>query len=312
MNILLPGQYPRSEHLIAATRAFDRHKISLQDLEAAQEQDVKNFYRLQQNVPYLATGLFAWQDLMRPLPAILSDTNTGSLMRFFETNTFWRQLEGTSNTSVIEEKIDQWISDYFLCPDIFPDDTPIIFNLPFLYLFDSFSQGFSLPQISIILEKIALRLLDLPNKMLCFHEPTLGWKVLSQEERDLGTALLRSIKAQTAAPLLLRSTTYNIESELPYLYSLPLDGIGIDFYANPFDVCMSTFPKDKLLLAGIINTDSTLIEAVAPVNGFLNKLQQYLPPEQIYITPSGLAELLPREIMDQKVNHFQEIIAWLK
>lgn len=312
MNILLPGQYPRSESLIAATRAYDRHKISLQDLEAAQQNDIKNFYRLQQHVPYLATGLFAWQDLMRPFSEILSETSAGALMRFFETNTFWRQIEGKSNTVLEEDKIEQWINSYFLCPDIFPDDTPILFNLPFLYLFESFSQGFSLPQISALLEKVALRLLAMPNKMLCFYEPTLGWRELSQEEQNLGAALLQSIKAQTAAPILLRSTTYCIEPVLPFLYSLPVDGIGMDFYANSIEACLPTFPKDKYLLAGAINTDSTLIESIAPINVFLAKLQQYLPPEQIYITPSGMSELLPREIMDQKVNHFQEIIAWLK
>lgn len=312
MNILLPGQYPRSENLIAATRAFDRHKISLQDLQAAQQNDVKNFYRLQQNMPYLATGLFHWQDLMRPFTTILRETTTGALMRFFETNTFWRELEGTTNTDLDEENIEQWINEYFLCPDIFPDDTPILFNLPFLYLFESYSQGFSLQKISLLLEKIALKLLALPNKMLCFYEPTLGWRKLSQEEKELGAALLQKIKAQTAAPVVLRSTTYCIESELPFLYSLPLDGIGIDFYANSLEACLPTFPKDKFLLAGAINTDSTLIESIAPINAFLNQLQRYLPPEQIYITPSGLAELLPRDIMDQKVNHFQEIIAWLR
>ena len=311
MNILLPGQYPRSEALIAATRNYDRKRLSLDDLEQVYREDLHLFKEVQKGFPYLSPGLSHWQDLMRPFTEILTHTRAGTLTRFYETNTFWRMLEGSEETQIDESKLEDWVETYFLGQGAFSSEDPLVFTLPFLFVFKDFSRGISYERIAGILERIASRLLALPNKLLCFMEPIFGWRQLSEEERTLGRILLERLKAKAPSQIFLCSYFFSIEQDLDYLYSLPVDGLGIDFYNNSVAAVLPNFPKDKILLAGIINTESTLIESKKNIDEFVQMLSAYLPEQRVYFTPNGPAELLPRMVMDEKIKNLQEIILCL-
>ena len=52
MNILLPGQYPRSEKLIQATRDFERKRLSLDELQRVEKEDAELFLVLQKDLAY--------------------------------------------------------------------------------------------------------------------------------------------------------------------------------------------------------------------------------------------------------------------
>src|SRR5437868_1730340 len=109
MHILLPGQYPRHEKLISATRDFDHQRISLEDLNLALKKNLIEFITLQKNFPYVSPGLFHWQDLIRPFAEIVRGTHLGTLTRFYETNSFWRILEFGVNAEIDEHKMENWL-----------------------------------------------------------------------------------------------------------------------------------------------------------------------------------------------------------
>lgn len=309
MKILLPGQYPRSEKLVAATRDYDRKRVSAEVLEKAQHEDVQSFKELQKNLPYLSPGLFNFQDLLRPIADIVDNCRPGTLTRFFETNTFWHLLEFEGKPSFNESKSDKWIEKYFLGQGAFSKESPIVFTLPFIYLFKEFSTGISIENIANLLEILAKKLLSLPGKTLCFCEPTLGWRPLSNEEKKAGISLLENIKKSVKGPVYIYGFFFSLEKEKDFFYSLPADGYGIDFYANSISGMLDKFPKEKTLLAGILNTDSTLIEKKKSIDEFRQILQSLVPEERVFLTPSGPAELLPRTIMDKKVKNIKEIIS---
>ncbi len=308
MNILLPGQYPRSERLVVATRDFDRHRSSEADLKRIQHDDVQQFRELQKDWPYISSGFFHWQDLMRPFSAIVDEIQVGTLLRFYETNTFWRRLDFGAHPKVHVQQLDAWIEEYFLAEGMYSQADPMVLTLPFLYLFRDFSQGIALELVAELLAQIVMKLLSMPNKMLCFFEPTFGWRKLTAEEKAIGRTFIMRLKEHTKQPICLWSCFFCVEHELDFIYALPFDGFGFDFYRNSLSKCMDKFPKDKLLLAGIINTESSLIEPKKNVAAFFQMLHTYLPETQVYITPNGPAELLTREVMDHKVRNMQEII----
>lgn len=300
LPILLPGQYPRSESLVKASRLFDRKQITLSELEAEQKKDRSALLMLQSDFAYKTSGLFAWQDLMRPFEEIIEHAQAGTLIRFFETNLFWRELKCQGPWRIKESQMDLWIKKWFA-------ETQII-TLPFLYLFKNFAHEASLNDISTILKSVALKLSALPNKLICFFEPTIGYRALSSEERNLGMKLLESIKGHTKTPIFLSTAFFSIKEEQKFLYSLPVDGLGIDFYANSSEV-LNNFPIDKTLAAGIIDTSTTAIETEKHWDSFINALPSKIEINRLYFMPSGVAELLPREIMDAKVEALKEWVA---
>lgn len=311
MNILLTGQYPRSEALVSASRDFDRNRLSLQDLEMQQAEDEKQLRALQWGFPFITPGLFNRQDLIRPFKDLLPGSQAESLKRFFETNSFWRVLEAPS-PKIDKNLLDEWIKRYFLANGKLSKEDPLILTLPFLFLFKEYSEGLSLEQISVILEAVIEKFNEFPNALICFAEPSLGWKPLTEQEKVIGKAFLEKVKKITNHPTYLYSYFFPIDKELDYLYSLPVDGFGIDFYSNPIASVLKKFPKDKTLLAGVINTESTLIESQKNIESFIHMINEDLPQVDIYFTPSGPAELLPRSVMDKKIQNLQEILLCLQ
>lgn len=293
MSILLPGQYPRSEKLIQATRDFDRKRKTLEEVRESVLHDVKALEDLQKGFKYKTSGLFEWQDLLRPFSHIIEGAQEGTLTRYFETNTFWRELEAKSH-SVKQQEIDRFFAH-----------TDLI-TLPFLYVFQKYSKGLSLDSIESCLYEVASYLLKKPNKALAFFEPTLGFRKLEEAEKKIGRKLIENIKKGSSNPVYIYSSYYPIENEMSFLSSLAVDGIGVDFYANSIDAIMPKFPKDKELLAGIISTETTRIESEEGVSTFKKMIKDFIPT--FLVIPNGPPQFLPRTIMDLKIKNMRELL----
>ncbi len=304
MDLLITGQYPRSEPLISATRDFDRNRIKQDALQQALQKDFQDFMELQKNLNHKSPGYFHWQDLLRPYAELITSTQASVLTRFFETNTFWRRLQGKGKPRLNLEPLESWANGYFFANGALAADAPLVFTVPFLFLFKEFS---SLPieLISELLEAVVKHLKSFPNKIICFYEPTLGWRPITKEEKKAGVHLLTRLKG--SIPLFLVSSFFPIEKESHFLYNLPLDGIGIDFSNNSLKTILKEFPQDKSLIAGILSCDTTRIEEKGTIQQVIKTLEEHLPPEQIYIGPSGPCELLPRTVMDAKIKQIEEI-----
>jgi len=304
MNIIIPGQYPRSEALVAATRQFDRKQLTAERLKVIIKKDEEDFKNLQSDFAYRSTGLFQWQDLLRPFVEIIDGAESGSLKRFYETNLFWRELKCAGKWQIKSTLLDEWINKWFLPERLYEESDPMIFTLPFLYLFRTFAKV-SLNDAATIIKIVAERLTAFCNKALCFIEPTIGWKQLTEEEKKIGISLLKEIRKSARGPVFFCTAFFSIENEKDFLYELPVDGIGIDFFANSTKV-LKQFPTDQILLAGVLRTDSTSIETPEQLNGFMKVLGDEMNSESLYFMPSGIAELLPRVTMDAKLEALKE------
>lgn len=311
MNILIPGQYPRSENLISATREFDRQRQSAKDVQIALQDDVSALKCLQWGLPFLTTGLFNWQDLIRPFADLIEGAQAESLKRFYETNSFWRLLESPEKCVMNSIDLQAWFKTYFLAEGAFQKDDPIIINLPFPFLFREYSKNLTLNQISSLLETTFPLIGDCPNAIVCLIEPSFGWKPLTDADKEFGKVFTDTLRKAIPNTIFLSTYFFSIESEIDFIYGLPVDGYGIDFYNNSISKMLKNFPVNKTLLAGVLNTESTLIESASNISQFIEMLHSVIPLQQIFFTPNGPAELLPRAIMDAKVKNLQEVVACL-
>ncbi len=338
MNILLWGQYPRSERLVEVTRDFDRKRVSEQELAAARKEDSGSFARLQDAMPFVSTGLFGWQDLLRPFADIVPTLKVTGLKRFFETNTFWKVLEPSSpepqrGTSIIskesnevtqpspvthqfsspslpvdESDIDDWIKKYFFADGMYPVDAPLVFTLPFIYLFKEYTRNVDYEAIVEMLDVVAKKLMSMDNKLLVFAEPSFGWREISKGEKDKGLEFIKRVKSYSGNRVVINTYFFDVEKEKDFLYSLPVDGIGIDFYSNSIERAAGGFPKDKMLIAGVLSTDSTHIEEREKLTAFFSSLEKHVDRSRIWGTSAGPIELLPRVVADEKVRNLKEVL----
>ncbi|MBD3285506.1 hypothetical protein GF359_03645 [candidate division WOR-3 bacterium] len=310
MNILIPGQYPRSEKLVAATRDFDRRRITDEELEAVRKEDAEDFMQKQTGFAYMSTGNLAWQDHLRPYADIITGCKVTGLKRFFETNTFWKVLEPSSETPAVDEsKLDEWVERYFLAGGMYTPDSALVFTMPFLYLFKRYSRNIEYAQITEILDTVARRLMTLPEKMLVIFEPSVGFTELTDEERKLGRDFLAKISTYSNTPVILATAFFDVTSELEFLYTLPVSGFGIDFYANPVEKILQGFPMGKLLMTGAVATDSTHVEEADKLRDFFNSVTWHIDRSQVFASFAGPAELLPREAADAKLDVLKEVMS---
>lgn len=308
MSIIVFGQYPRSEQLVIATRGYDRKRVGEEELLANWKRDRLALQKLQDGFTYLSSGLFHWEDLMRPFAELISNCQAGPLTRFFETNTFWRKLEVQKGAALQEEKIEEWIGKYFFPDEVFSRDAPLVFTFPFLFLFRQFSSGIDISFIQTILEKIVIGIGQRHRGLVLFLEPNIGWDPLEEEEKKAAIEFLERLKSKTELPLAIMQCFYPVGRDKEFLFSLPVDFIGIDFYCNRLIDISKGFPKGRSLLAGLISTESTILEPKEHVRKFMEETKELLPGVKVFTTASGPAELLPREVMDDKLRHMKEIL----
>ncbi|MEO0300899.1 MAG: hypothetical protein ABIM98_02880 [candidate division WOR-3 bacterium] len=300
MKIILHGNYPRSEKLVEATRDFERGRIKEEELKKYFKEDILNIIKLQKNWDYIFNGHFYFQDLLRPFSELVYEVEIDGLKRFYETNFFMRKLI-FKKFEIKENK--KFFEHYLLCDGLFNKKENLTFTFPFLFFFQEFSENIKLKEIGELLLKVVKKLNEWGNKLLIFYEPTFGFKNINEEEKEISLWFLKELKKFKNLKFALHSFFFDVSNDLDFIFSLDFDGYGFDFYNNSRDFILKNFPENKLLLAGIINTDSTLIEKKEFIEEFIEKSINYVKEENIYVTTNWSPEFLPREIMDKKIKN---------
>jgi methionine synthase II (cobalamin-independent) len=308
MDVLLPGLVPRSEALVRASRDLDRKRISRREFEEVLGAEAEGFRRLQEGFRYVSPGLFAWQDLLRPFAEIVPGCVVGGLRRFYETNTFWRVLEFPPDATAGDSRAFGWIKKYFFADGLFAEEEPLVFTLPFPFLFRQYSSGLAPASIAGLLSEVAGWLGSFTGKVLCFFEPGFGYRNITEEDRRLGVGFVEGVRRRTEMPVFLVTSFFTLAGSLDYLFDLPVDGFGVDLYANPLDAVLGAWPDGKVLLAGVLATDSTLVESPGALRGVINRIRAELPADRVYLTPSGPAELLPRGVLEAKITNLRKVL----
>jgi len=63
------------------------------------------------------------------------------------------------------------------------------------------------------------------------------------------------------------------------------------------------------LLAGVISIETTVCESKEGIASFLEQTKKYVDPNRLILGVSGFPELLPRKIMDRKIENLKECLA---
>jgi 5-methyltetrahydropteroyltriglutamate--homocysteine methyltransferase len=298
-----PGIYARSEELVQATRDLDRGRTTEEAVEERREADMRSFLDAQRGarLDYLSDGLLGWQDIFRPFDEAALGLEPGPLMRFLNTNTFFRAPAVTGEAPKLIEPLAE---PYFMIGAL--PWKRWVATLPSPHSLAASASGELDPRV------VAQGLLG----------PQIGWLaengcalVVLQETALLGGGidiyqLSEALDAmRSPLPIALQLTFGDSGSVLGELVELDVEAIGMDFYATDLEALPRPFPKT--LLAGVVDARSSLLEEPEEVAEFGRRLSEELEGE-LHLVPNGDLQFVPEKIAREKILRLGEAARVLK
>jgi 5-methyltetrahydropteroyltriglutamate--homocysteine methyltransferase len=286
LEVFAPGIYPRSEELVQATRDLDRGRTTQEAVEEQVERDLGELVSAQQDagLDLLADGMLRWQDHFRPLLEAADGLETGALTRFLDTNTFFRAPKATSDAPKLSGPLD----DRYVAP--LPGPRLVTLPSPF-----ALAQGTGVPPAVMARDVLKPALAGLDAELVFLAEPFFARDEGARIE-DLAEALDALVDV---LPLALWLTFGDAKPALERgAADLPVEGLGIDFYAtHPSDL-----PEgfDKLLLAGVIDARSSVPEEPRELAAFAQRLGER-EVERIALVPNGDLQYVSQPIAREKL-----------
>ena len=287
MQAFVTGIYPRSEQLVQATRDLDRGRTTEDAVDEQVERDLAELVSVQQaaGLDLLSDGMLGWQDLFRPLLEATDGLETGALTRFLDTNTFYRAPHATTAMPKLTGPLDERYLP--------PVPGPKVVTLPSPY---ALSEGTGVPATAIAENVLKPVIESLDAELVVLSEPFFG------REQGSPDVLAEPLQKLAGGPkLALQLTFCNAREPLQNgLAELPVDAIGIDFYATH----LADVPKGfgKLLLAGIVDARSSALEGPRELADFAERLRNDREVEHVALVPNGDLQFVSERIAREKLQ----------
>jgi len=287
MQAFVTGIYPRSEQLVQATRDLDRGRTTEEAVGEQVERDLAELVSVQQaaGLDLLSDGMLGWQDLFRPLLEATDGLETGALTRFLDTNTFYRAPHATTAMPKLTGPLDERYLP--------PVPGPKVVTLPSPY---ALSEGTGVPATAIAENVLKPVIESLDAELVVLSEPFFG------REQGSPDVLAEPLQKLAGGPkLALQLTFCNAREPLQNgLAELPVDAIGIDFYATH----LVDVPKGfgKLLLAGIVDARSSALEGPRELADFAERLRNDREVEHVALVPNGDLQFVSERIAREKLG----------
>jgi 5-methyltetrahydropteroyltriglutamate--homocysteine methyltransferase len=286
LQAFAPGIYPRSEALVQATRDLDRGRTTEEAVDEQIERDLAELVSVQQEagLDLLADGMLRWQDVFRPLVEAADGLDTGALTRFLDTNTFYRAPSASNVTPALTEPL----GERYVAP--LPGPRLVTLPSPF-----ALAQGTGLQPSALAEGVLKPQIEALDAELVVLEEPFLA-RAESSNLGSLGDALE---KLSGGPKLALWLTFGNAQRALEEgLADLPVDGIGVDFYATKVSAIREGF--DKLLLAGVLDARSSVPEEPREIAAFVGQLEAR-GVKEVALVPNGDLQYVSEHVAREKL-----------
>ena len=285
LQAFIPGLYPRSEALVQATRDLDRGRTTPEAVEEQVERDLAGLVSAEQEagLDLLADGMLRWQDHFRPLLEAAEGLENGALTRFLDTNTFYR----APKASTAGPKLGGALDERYVAP--LPGPRLVTLPSPF-----ALAKGTGVTPKAMAEGVLKPALAQLEAELVVLAEP-----FLAREESASLDDLAEALESLGGGPKFAVWFAFGDARALleQGAADLPVEGIGIDFYATHLTDLPEGF--SKLLLAGVVDARSSLLEEPRELAAFAERLGERA--ERIALVPNGDLQYVSERIAREKV-----------
>jgi 5-methyltetrahydropteroyltriglutamate--homocysteine methyltransferase len=304
----LSGIFPRSEELIAASRAFERGRLDADSLRLQAEEEARRLVALQEEwgFDYVTDGLLRWQDLLRPLADELPGVHAGPVTRWFDNNSFYRR-------PVIEQRL-QPVGDaalrWTVREPLAGRPWKAILPTPWAFAALSEDQAYGdsdalLHDAAEVLRAEAAGLAAAGCRYIQFSDP-----VLVTAPADGAVPRAQRALGRVVEGLAVRTGLYTFFGDaapvLAALLDAPVDEVGFDLFATDLERLTGRAGAKGLLL-GALDGRNSLLEDARETAATVSRVADRLGAEAVSVVPSCDLEFLPYEVAVAKGRRLGEI-----
>jgi 5-methyltetrahydropteroyltriglutamate--homocysteine methyltransferase len=286
MRAFIPGIYPRSEALVQATRDLDRGRTTPEAVDEQVAKDFSELVRVQEEagLDLLADGMLTWQDLFRPLVEATAGLTARPLVRFLDTNTFYRGVLVDA-----EPRLQRPLA----APEL-PSERWLA-TLPGPY---SFSRA---AEREVSAEALAANVLA--PQIEAYAEAgcalvVLAEPFLTREPSGLPALFAALAELPSRVPPALLLPFGDAGPLLPELAEAGVGGIGVDFYATAAEAVPAGL--ETTLLAGVVDARSSSREDATELADFAGRLRERVAGE-VVLVPNGDLQFVSEPVAREKV-----------
>ena len=307
------GNYPKiggkGPSVRASIARFDVGRLTAEELAQVADQATAEVLEEQARagIDLVTDGQIRWDDGQTYFAQGIQGFALSGLLRYFDTNTYYRQLVATGP---LRWKEPICVRDFeFARANSARPVKPVVTG-PYTLGLLSANQHYPhlrdmVLDLALALNEEARALEGAGATIIQFDEPL----ITSPKGRDF--PLFQEASRIVTRGLTARTAVYahfgDIRGLYPDFLKLPFDVIGLDFVmgAANFDI-LRQFPSDKELGFGILDARNTRLETVEQISDVLDRISRLVPLERVQVSPSCGLEFLPRPTAYAKLARLVE------
>jgi 5-methyltetrahydropteroyltriglutamate--homocysteine methyltransferase len=306
------GDQPRQQRVRKSYGLLEQGEISAEDFEKVQQSVVKAAIREQEEagLDLITDGQIRWHDPVSHLAGKLEGVKINGLLRFFDTNFYFRQ-------PVITAKLGwkgSWVQDEFnFARKISKKPVKQVLTGPYTLAKLSIVQTDAYPHLrELVMDFAELMSREVEGLVragattIQIDEPAIIRHPNDFEILREGIAALAKKKGKSHLALYI----YFGDAAPIYdrLQGLPVDILGLDFtYSSQLSDRVGRDGSDKSLGLGVIDGRNTRVETKEEVFKLLNKVLPKLKGDVCYLNPSCGLEYLPRDKAYRKLSNMVKL-----
>jgi 5-methyltetrahydropteroyltriglutamate--homocysteine methyltransferase len=299
---------PRPARLRRAISRFDRGEIGREDLDRVEDEVTIEVLEEQAEagLDLLTDGQIRWDDEQTYLARGLSGVSLGGLIRWFDTNMYYRQpvVEGAVSW---REPIT--VQDFTFATEHSDKPVKAVLTGPYTLARLSVDRHYGSVEalatsLAEALNQEARALQGAGPTFIQFNEPAI-----LQHRDDFASfanvcdRLVDGLTTETALHLYFGDA----DGIYPQILDLPFDLIGLDFVMGAAnESLLRRTPFTKKLGLGIVDARNTRLESPEQIAERIRRLGDGVAPDEIHVSPSAGLEFLPREVAQEKLRRLAE------
>lgn len=301
------GDHPEEQRHRQAYAQWERGELSDEEFERVQQKVTREVIdeQARAGLDVVTDGQVRWYDQISHFARKLEGCEINGLLRFFDTNTYFRQPVVTGKIKRTEPILE---GEFIFAKGVSPKPVKPVVTGPYTLAklsinrmggdFASLVNEFA----GIVAQEIGA-LSKAGADLIQIDEPAI---LKSPKDFQMLERAIEKIAAEKSGARLLVHTYFGDAAPLyRKLVKLPVEALGFDFTYSPrLPNTIARLGCEKELTLGLIDGRNTKLESEREVLDVLKKILPTVGSKRVYLSPScGLGEYLPREIAFKKLQN---------
>lgn len=318
LTITVVSHYPKigdspEEQILRRTLAqFDKKEVNEAQLERVKDEVTRQVIEEQAEagIEVVTDGQIRWDDAVTYLAGKIQGFRFTGLIRYFDTNTFYRQPVSEGELAAPESLV---VKDFQFANTISSAPVKALLTGPYTLAKLSEDRHYGdleklAARLAVILGEETQRLARVGATLVQFDEPAL----LSFKKE---LPLFKRVWSKLASffPENLETILFlnfgNLEGIYPEILDLPVTTLGLDLATEARNwQILTRAPLTKKLIAGIVDARNTKMETEEEIQERLEKLLAFVSAEDLAVSPNYGLEFLPRETARKKLANLGKTV----